>query len=117
MPRHVHIPIRREEIISLAISAREKYSGSSIDQVAERENIILIREPDAASKKAGYASSIRSESPKRILSVSRPGTYLLSFVEKEITYYDSIVINPLYGIPEPEIFWHEFYHLWYSPSR
>lgn len=88
-----------------------------MDQVAECENIILIREPDANSKKAGYACSLKSERPKLIPSLSRPGEYILSFREKEIIFHDCIVINPLYGIPEREIFWHEFYHLWYSPSR
>ncbi len=88
-----------------------------IDEVADFENIILIREPEAGSKKAGYACSIKSEAPKRIESLSQPGKFILSFTEKEITFHDCIVINPLYGIPEREIFWHEFYHLWYSPSR
>jgi hypothetical protein len=117
MPKIAFAPFRKAEIVALAEEARKKYHGLSIDEVAELENIILIREPDARSKKAGYASSIRSEAPKRIASLSRPGSYLLSFSEKEITLHDAIVINPLYGIPEQEIFWHEFYHLWYSPTR
>jgi hypothetical protein len=117
MPRIAFTPFRKAEVIELAESARKKYSGMTIDEVAECENIILVREPDAASKKAGYACSIKSEVPKRIESLSQPGKFILSFTEKEITFHDSIVINPLYGIPEQEIFWHEFYHLWYSPSR
>src|SRR5689334_20550188 len=117
MPRIAFTPFRKNEIIALAKSTREKYSGMSIDEVAERENIILIREPDANSKKAGYACALKSETPKRIESLQVPGKFVLSFSEKEISYYDCIVINPLFGIPEREIFWHEFYHLWYSPSR
>ena len=117
MPKIAFTPLRKAEIIHLADAARKKYHGLSIDQIAERENIILIREPSAVSKKAGYACSIKSEIPKLIPSLSRPGEFILSYREKEITYHDCIVINPLYGIPEREIFWHEFYHLWYSPSR
>ena len=117
MPKLAFTPLRKAEIIGLAEHARKEYSGLSLDQVAERENIILIREPDANSKKAGYACSLKSETPKLIPSLSRPGEYILSYREKEIIYNDCIVINPLYGIPEREIFWHEFYHLWYSPSR
>jgi Zn-dependent peptidase ImmA (M78 family) len=111
------VPFRKAEIVALAESAREKYRGLSIDEIARRENIILLRQPDAYSKKAGFASSIRIESPRMIRSLSRPGEYLFSFCEKEISFDDCIVINPLYGIPEREVFWHEFYHLWYSPSR
>jgi hypothetical protein len=117
MPKIAYAPIRKAEIIGLARAAREKYFRMNIDQVAECENIILIHEPDALSKKAGYACSLKSQAPKLIPSLSRPGEYILSFVEKDIIYNDCIVINPLYGIPEREIFWHEFYHLWYSPSR
>jgi hypothetical protein len=117
MPRIAFTPFRKADIVALAESARKKYDGMSIDEVAECENIILIREPDANSKKAGYACAIKSESPRQIESLSRSGEFVLSFREKEITFHDCIVINPLYGIPEREIFWHEFYHLWYSPSR
>jgi hypothetical protein len=117
LPRIAFTPFLKEEIVALAKLERDKYGGMSIDEVAEQENIILIREPDAHSKKAGYACSLKSQTPKRIESLSIPGKFILSFREKEISYYDCIVINPLYGIPEREIFWHEFYHLWYSPSR
>ena len=117
MPKIAFTPLRKAEIISLADAARKKYDGLTIDQIAGRENIILIREPSAISKKAGYACSIKSEVPKLIPSLSRPGEFILSYREKDISYHDCIVINPLYGIPEREIFWHEFYHLWYSPSR
>jgi hypothetical protein len=117
MPKFAFAPFRKAEIIGLAAYARKKYEGLTLDQVAERENIILVREPDANSKKAGYACSLKSERPKLIPSLSRPGEYILSFREKEIIFHDCIVINSLYGIPEREIFWHEFYYLWYSPSR
>ena len=115
--KEAFIPFRKAEIVALAGEARRKYFGLSIDEVADLENIILIREPDAASKKAGYACVLKSESPKMIESFSQPGTYIFSFGEKEIAYHNCIVLNPLSGIPEKEIFWHEFYHLFYSPSR
>jgi Zn-dependent peptidase ImmA (M78 family) len=117
MSRRIYTPLRKAEIISLASTMREKYGRKSIDEIAESENIILIREPDASSKKAGYACVLTSAKSKRIASLSRPGEFVFSFVEKDTTLYDCIVINPQYGIPEQEIFWHEFYHLWYSPSR
>ncbi len=117
MNRIAYTPIRKAEIIALADAARQKFSGMSIDLVAESENIILIRQPDASSKKAGYACVFPSIKPKLIPSLSRPGEFVLSFAEKETIYHDCIVLNPLYGIPEREIFWHEYYHLWYSPSR
>jgi hypothetical protein len=117
MPRIAFTPFRKAEIIALAEFARKKYFGMNIDEIAESENIILIRAPDADSKKAGYACAIKKEAPKWIKSLSHPGKFVLSFHEKEISYHNAIVINPLYGIPECEIFWHEFYHLWYSPSR
>lgn len=117
MQKIAFIPIRRAEIIGLAQAAAKKYRELSLDEIAERENIILVRQPDPTSKKAGYAAAFPTKKLKRLKSASRPGEFILSFTEIQVTYHDCIVINPQYGIPEREVFWHEYYHLWYSPSR
>lgn len=117
MQKIAFIPFRRVEIIGLAHATAEKYRGLSLDEVAERENIILIRQPDPISRKAGYAAAFPMKKLKRLPSSARPGEFILSFAEIQISYHDCIVINPKYGIPEPEVFWHEYYHLCFSPSR
>src|SRR5437764_11598 len=89
MPKVAFTPFRNAEIAALAAYAREKYSGMSIDEVAQCENIILVREPDVHSKKAGYACSLKSEAPKKIMSLTLPGKFILSYREKEILYFDS----------------------------
>jgi hypothetical protein len=154
------IPIRRDEIAEIARHLKEKYRDMTIDEVAEKEDIILVREPDASSKKAGYSVTFpRGKRRKRIPSLARPGTFIVSVSEWDTIFQDAIVINteyrpepppahPLRGVHPPphlwrgikpleppstnveggwgvapvvapseeEIFWHEFYHLWYSPT-
>jgi hypothetical protein len=115
------IPIRRDEIADIARHLKEKYRDMTIDEVATKEDIILVREPAADSKKAGYSVTFpRGKRRKRIPSLARPGTYIVSLSEWETIFQDAIVINTEYDMKprlrEEEIFWHEFYHLWYSPT-
>jgi hypothetical protein len=105
MPREVHIPVRRDELIALARATREKYRFLTLDEIAEAENIVLVRMPDPSASSGGFAyTEILEEHGERVA-------------------VDSIVMNPKYKnsdgelVSEEQIFWHEFYHLWYSPSR
>lgn len=118
MPKSVHIPFRRDEIASLAAEAHKRYAGLTIDEIAERENIKLVRMPDPHVHKAGFSAAIpvRTNRRKRVSSLARPGEYVLSLTEYEMEYHNAIIINTASGIPEEAIFWHEFYHLWYSPT-
>ena len=161
-------PVRREEIVALADYYRKKYKGLSIDEVALREDILLVRMPDENVSARGYATAFpKGERRKRIASLTRPGEYIISQCEWETLWQDCIVINtapqtapplnlPHIGggdlgssalrdedlIPSPSanvegdrfdtkyqkqgvahpaseafVFWHEFYHLGYSPTR
>lgn len=118
MPKKVHIPFRRDEIAALAADARERYRGMTIDEVALRENIELVRMPDKSVAKAGFSAAIpvRTKLRKRIPSLARPGEFVVSLTEFETVYHNAIIINTASAIAEEEVFWHEFYHLWYSPT-
>jgi hypothetical protein len=119
------VPIRKEEIRILASYFRKKFAGLTIDEVAERENIILLRAPDPFARKAGYAQTIPiGKRRKRFRSLANPSIMLTSYVEWETEYADCIVINTAYrehpdvpAIDERIVFWHEFYHLRYSPTK
>jgi hypothetical protein len=134
-------PIRREEIRELAEYYRRKYIGMSIDKVAQREGILLVREADELVAAHGFATAVpNGKRRKRIPSLSHPGEYIVSKCEWETIWQECIVINSrteLYsvheGVPdgiqfrptdplqfrptEVFVFWHEFYHLGYSPTR
>ena len=123
-------PVRREEIVALADYYRKKYKGLSIDDVALREDILLVRMPDENVSARGYATAFpKGERRKRIASLTRPGEFIISQCEWETLWQDCIVINSSSGF-QPEqldglqtrptenfVFWHEFYHLGYSPTR
>ena len=116
-------PFRREEIAALAKHYREIYDWVSIDDVAEREGIILIREPASEVAARGYAVTVpKGQRRKRIPSLVRPGTYIISDCEWETVWQACIVINSAHEANEESeseefVFWHEFYHLGYSPTR
>lgn len=122
------VPIRTEDIRELTDYYKQKYAGYTIDEVAADEDIILVRMPDMLAKKAGYAVSAPvGTRRKRFPSLASPGVMLVSYTEWEPVYQDCIVINTAYSDEnqmcktsapnENEVFWHEFYHVRYSPSE
>ena len=115
--RQAFVPYRRDEIIALAHHTREQFAAHSIDEVAERQGILFLRRPDPNATKAGFSCIMKRKRRKRIPSIARPGKYVFSFHEFEEVIDEVIVINPLCAPNEQEVFWHEYYHLYYSPSR
>lgn len=115
--RQAFVPYRRDEIIALAHHTREQFATYSLDEVAERQGILFLRRPDPNATKAGFSCIMKRKRRKRIPSVARPGKYVFSFHEFEEVFDEVIVINPLCTNNEQEVFWHEYYHLYYSPSR
>jgi hypothetical protein len=125
------VPVRTDDIRLIAEHFKNKYRGYTIDEVAADEDIILVRMPDTLAKKAGYAVSAPvGVRRKRIPSLVHPGRMIISYTEWEQIYQDCIVINTAYntenaenemcksGAPnENEVFWHEFYHVRYSPTE
>ncbi|HYM19776.1 MAG TPA: hypothetical protein VEW28_02100 [Candidatus Kapabacteria bacterium] len=115
--RQPFIPLRRDEIVALAARTREEFKNCPIDEVARREKIILQRIADERTEKAGFCCILDNTAPKPIASKARPGETLFSFAEKKRNLYPAIIINPARTKFEQEVFWHEYYHLYYSPSR
>ncbi len=122
------VPVRTEDILEIADYYKHRYRGYTIDEVAADEDIILVRMPDMLAKKAGYAVSAPvSMRRKRIPSLAMPGRMLISYTEWEQIFQDCIVINTAYNCSddvckftapnENEVFWHEFYHVRYSPTE
>lgn len=122
------VPVRTDDIREIAEYYKHKYRGYTIDEIAADEDIILVRMPDMLAKKAGYAVSAPvGTRRKRIPSLATPGRMLISYTEWEQIFQDCIVINTAYEYAdemckftapnENEVFWHEFYHVRYSPSE
>ncbi|SRR5579883_661769 len=106
---------RRDKIVQLAEEIRQRYDPTNIDDVAKTNSLILVRTPGAEGRDAGFAYVHYTQAPLYIESLARPEEELRVWGNSERNYIRSIVINTNAGIPEAEIFWHEWYHLFYSP--
>ncbi len=109
------MPLRRERIVQLASDIRARYNPREIDYIASEHGIVLIRSAGAVGRDAGFAYIEFVRRPELIESLSHPDRPVLVWGgwRKEPLY--SIVINTNSGIPEAEVFWHEWYHLFHSP--
>jgi hypothetical protein len=108
-------PFGRERIIQLASVIRARYDPRDIDAVAQHNDIVLVRTAGAIGRDAGFAYIEYVRRPELIESLSHPDRPILVWGgwKREPLY--SIVINTNSGLPEAEIFWHEWYHLFHSP--
>jgi hypothetical protein len=107
---------RQEEILRLAEGIRARFDPSKIDEVAIAYDITLIRSRGSDVNAAGFAYTWTEHDPIFIDSLSHPGQPLRVWGEKEKSTKRAIAINSNSELPEREIFWHEFYHLFYSPE-
>ncbi|MBS1903909.1 MAG: hypothetical protein JSS75_09410 [Bacteroidetes bacterium] len=110
-------PYRTDEVIALARNAARRFAGRTIDEIAETEGIILVRLPDAHAEREGFCSILSVPSPKPFASAAATDEIRYSFTEEIHVTYPAIVINPLRCKNEAVVFWHEYYHLLYSPYR
>ncbi len=108
-------PIGRERIVRLASAIREQYDPRAIDFAARENGIVLVRSGGPIDRDAGFAYIEQVRRPELIESLSHPERPVLVWGgwRREPLY--SIIINTNSGIPEAEIFWHEWYHLFHSP--
>ena len=108
-------PFGRERIIQLASAIRERYDPRDIDRVAQQNDIVLVRTSGPPGRDAGFAYIEFVRRPELIESLSHPERPVLVWGgwRREPLY--SIVLNTKSGIPESEVFWHEWYHLFHSP--
>ena len=102
--------------IDLAQEIRDRYNIHEIDTVAEQNDIFLIRSRGKSNGPAGFAHVEHHTSNEWIESLARPGDMLRVWEPHNTKHRYSIVININSPIPEAEIFWHEYYHIFYSPE-
>ena len=114
MPNSPPTPIRREEILRLSHEIRNRFAGASIDDIARINDVMLVRSDGPFGKDAGFACINFIEKPVFIESLARPLEKVRVWGRAEKRPVRSIVINPNAGIPEREVFWHEYFHLFYS---
>jgi len=105
----------RERIIQLASEVRERHDPRNIERAAIEQDIVLVRSAGALGRDAGFAYIEYVRRPELVESLSHPERPILVWGgwRREPLY--SIVINTNSGIPEAEVFWHEWYHLFHSP--
>ncbi len=108
---------RREQIVRLAEDVRERVGDvSQIEDIAAATDITLVIEEGPHGKDAGFAFVQYISEPTFIESLARPGEFVRVWDGDRCTVHRSIVINPNGGVPEREVFWHEYYHLFHSPD-
>ena len=109
-------PLRRERIIQLASEIRKRYDVRHIERAASEQGIVLVRSSGPAGRDAGFAYIEYVRRPELVESLSHPDRPVLVWGgwRREPLY--SVVINTNSGIPEAEVFWHEWYHLFHSPE-
>ncbi len=107
---------RREQILLLADELRNRFDPRNIDRITQEYQILLVRKAGSSSGAAGFAHVEYRQRPEFIESLARPGEFLPVWESQSSERFTSIVINANSSIPEAEIFWHEFYHLYYSPE-
>lgn len=112
---NVNVPIRRAEIFQLASKMRKSCGSQPIDIVAEYYGIVLVRMAGPVGRDAGFAYIEFTRRPKYVESLSHPEEQVRIWGAWTREPVRSIVINTNSGIPEREVFWHELYHLFYSP--
>jgi hypothetical protein len=106
---NVNVPIRRAEIFQLASKMRESCGSQPIDIVAEYYGIVLVRMAGPVGRDAGFAYIEFTRRPKYVESLSHPEERVRIWGAWTREPARSIVINTNSGIPEREVFWHEFY--------
>ncbi len=114
-PASIPTPVRRSEILHLARETRACYDPQNIESVAARSGIVLVRMSGPAGRDAGFAYIEFTRKPVYIESLSHPEEPVRVWGAWRREPLRSIVINTNSGIPEREVFWHEYYHLFHSP--
>lgn len=107
---------RRDHVLRIADELRSLFDPQEIDRVAQNYGILLIRKAGSRNGAAGFAHIEYHRHPEFIESLARPGEKIPVWESNEKERFLSIVINTKSSIHENEIFWHEFYHLFYSPE-
>jgi len=116
MPRARIALNRQEEILRLAEGFRARFDPTKIDEVSIAYDITLIRTRGSDDNAAGFAYTWTEQDPVFIDSLTHPEQPLRVWGERAKNIKRAIVINSNSELPEREIFWHEFYHLFYSPE-
>src|SRR5665213_1971373 len=114
-PASITAPVRRTDILQLAREIRKQFDPRIIEDAAKRSEIVLVRMSGPAGRDAGFAYIEFTRRPRYIESLGHPEEPLRIWGAWDREPVRSIVINTNSGIPEREVFWHEFYHLFYSP--
>ena len=110
------------QILARACEVRTRLAAHGItryeelDRIAELEGIVLVRVAGPIGKDAGMAHIYETLRDPWMPSLAAPGEWRRVWAPKVRVLVRSITINPNAGVPEPEVFWHEYYHLCYSPT-
>ncbi len=116
VPARISTPVRRADIFLLAREIRAHFDPQDIEEAAIRSGIVLVRMSGPPDRDAGFAYIEFTRRPQYIESLSHPEEPLRVWGITVREMVRSIVINTNSGLPEREVFWHEYYHLFHSPN-
>ncbi len=107
---------RSTVFLHLAREIRSRFDPRNIESVAAASDIVLVRSSGPENREAGFAYIEYVRRPVFVESLSHPEEPIRVWGRSRLEPLRSIVLNTNSGIPEWEIFWHEYYHLFYSPQ-
>lgn len=107
--------LRRSNIFLLANEFRRTLDGMSIDDIAERHGITLYRADGHEQAADGVAIIEPIRRQVAVESLAKPGSALRVWGGVSHEELRVILINCRSTVPEREIWWHEFYHILFSP--
>lgn len=106
--------LRRSDVFRLAEPFRQQFIHQRIDDVARKFDIRLQRAPHPGNGPDGVAVIDTYTQPIAIepLACDRPIRVWGGYAKAEDRY---VLINSNSTLPEREIWWHELYHVLFSP--
>jgi hypothetical protein len=121
LPRTIHIPLRDEEVVALGRATRLKYAGRSIKEVARDGSIILRFVSSGEIKRGGMCIYQSVETSYLFESLVDEGRLIEARYPAVPSGIKLIAIANDYEregerISLEEIFWHEYFHIHWSPE-
>lgn len=115
MPKGTEVPVRRTLFLPYAHRLRKKYREHTIEEIAREEDILLVRLAGPAT--LGGVALRFTESVEYWFRSLVDDDVKIKSLEPDRVERRVIVLNSLFDGNSSEVFWHEYFHLHFSPRN